>query len=207
MHVRDGQGEQQREGGSECWMFRVKERVGGSSEGRQQGYTVKRREGRKRKNEFMVECDSVQCMGDGTEWLHRTRCWRGVRGRPKEISNKRRHLLLSKPAVSAGIRLEVVCPQWSTQLWGIEKHRQWLWLWGHADYNGGKSPPARLEGGFMAVWVDVTVDKWWCRLSQGSQTCNFKQDWAWLALEDLTDSSVWDLLSEVFYLCLQGLKC
>lgn len=32
-------------GGRECWMFRVKERVGGSSEGRQQGYTVKRGRG------------------------------------------------------------------------------------------------------------------------------------------------------------------
>lgn len=36
---------QRREGGRECWMFRVKERVGGSSEVRQQGFTVKRGRG------------------------------------------------------------------------------------------------------------------------------------------------------------------
>ncbi len=47
----------------------------------------------------------------------------------------------------------------------------------------------------MALWLDVTGDKWRYRLSQSSQPCNFKQEWAWVALADPTDFSVHDLLS------------
>ena len=61
-----GTAEGGREDRTEWWMFSVKERVGGSLGGRQQGYSVKRE---RRENEvvFVEECDSVECMGDGTE--------------------------------------------------------------------------------------------------------------------------------------------
>ncbi len=48
-------------------MFRVKERVGGSSVGEATRIHCKEREGRERKSVFMEECDCVQCMGDGTD--------------------------------------------------------------------------------------------------------------------------------------------
>lgn len=40
-------------GGRECWMFRVKKRVGGSLGGRQQGYTVRREGGGEREKEHV----------------------------------------------------------------------------------------------------------------------------------------------------------
>lgn len=78
----------------ERWMFRVKGRVGGSSGGRQQEYTVKRGRG---ESMCMEECDIVQC----GRW-DRVIALAGVEEEDPERST-------TTPAVPVSIWLEVVC--------------------------------------------------------------------------------------------------
>lgn len=78
-----GWGTQWREEGWERWIFRVKERVGGSSQGRQQGYTVKSGRG---EESCLWRNVAVFSVGDGMEWLHYQVLERGERRTRADIS-------------------------------------------------------------------------------------------------------------------------
>lgn len=102
-----------RERGQECWMFRVKERMGGSSPGRQQEYAGKR--GRGRRSVIMEEWSCSQCGRWDGEITRPGVGQRWEEGRSRQLSSPPRAQLGRKEG-----RKEVFSPQWSMQLWGRE---------------------------------------------------------------------------------------